>query len=532
MGEMITTRDPRVQRILDAKQQQREQERQWRKNWAELKWGRGGRGTHRIPFIPIEDRLFSDVLEDDAWKGQRCFIIGGGPSLKDFDFSKLKGELVIGINRAYERVDCTIAFSIDSQYYRWIVKGKLGAEAKEKFDNFKGYKVWLNSAYFIPCPEDIYLFNSIGGGEAFSWSLKNGLAGGCNSGYGALNLAVCLGANPIYLLGFDMKGDGEKQAWWHDGYPVKQPEKVYKKFIERFNNIAPEIKAKGIKVINLNPGSKLKCFDFGRFEEIKQKTITAITPTGDRPLAFLLCQQWMRNQTLQPDQWIIVDDGKIPCEWLGQRPLKSPSMIEYVRREPQANDPKHTLLVNLKAAIPLITGDKIIVIEDDEYYAPDYIKEMAQRLDIHPIAGIGNSRYYHLPIGSYTRCKNAYHASLAQTAFKRPILPILEELINLGMETKWLDCRLWERCGRNARNFVFMDSDENPLYVGIKGLPGRGGIGRGHDPAFYLREKRDDGTKQILKSWIPKDYEIYLDVLNGKLTAENAESYLLEGCHS
>ena len=40
--------------------------------------------------------------------------------------------------------------------------------------------------------------------------------------------------------------------------------------------------------------------------------ITVITPTGDRPLAFSLCRKWIFNQTIKPDQHIIVDDGKIP----------------------------------------------------------------------------------------------------------------------------------------------------------------------------------------------------------------------------
>ncbi len=506
MGEMITTRNPRVQRIMKIK----DQERQWRKNWAELKWGQG---RH---FIPTEERLFSNTLEDGAWKGQRCFIIGGGPSLKGFDFSKLKGELVIGINRAYEKADCTIIFSLDSRYYMWIVRGKLGAEAKKKFEDFKGYKVWLNSASFIPCPEDIHLFNCIGGGRAFSWSLKNGLAGGCNSGYGAVNLAVCLGANPIYLLGFDMKGDGKKQAWWHDGYPAKQPDSVYKKFIERFNNIAPELKTKGLQIINLNPDSALRCFEFGKFEDIRRKTITVITPTGDRPLAFALCRQWMKHQTLQPDQWIVVDDGK--------RPLKPSAPMQYVRREPRPDDPEHTLILNLKTAMPLIKGDNVMIIEDDEYYASEYIEEMARRLNQHEVAGIGRSKYYHLPSGGNWQTKNTAHASLAETGFRDSFLPEFKELLNKN--TIHLDFDIWKKAIEKGRGFLFIDSDKKPLYVGIKGLPGRCGIGIGHNPNHSIyRRHPHDLSRNILKQWIPKDHEVYMDVLNGKLTDKNYQSY-------
>ena len=37
----------------------------------------------------------------DKYKGERCFIIGNGPSLRDTDVSKLKGEYTFGMNRIY-----------------------------------------------------------------------------------------------------------------------------------------------------------------------------------------------------------------------------------------------------------------------------------------------------------------------------------------------------------------------------------------------------------------------------------------------
>ncbi|GAB4580916.1 MAG: DUF115 domain-containing protein [Anaerolineales bacterium] len=37
----------------------------------------------------------------DVHKGQRCFIIGNGPSLKNTDLSKLKNEYTFGMNRVY-----------------------------------------------------------------------------------------------------------------------------------------------------------------------------------------------------------------------------------------------------------------------------------------------------------------------------------------------------------------------------------------------------------------------------------------------
>jgi len=223
-----------------------------------------------MPVIPAVRDLISNVMADNAWAGQRCFIIGGGASLKDFDFIKIENELVIGVNRAYERLASTIMFAIDSKYYKWIEKGELGADAKKKFDEFKGHKVWLDSAQYqyagVKCLTGL-------NGPGLSSSMKVGLKHGGNSGYGALNLAVCLGANPIYLLGFDMKGIDGKQAHWHSGYPKTQPDKVYAKFKKYFESVALILKERGIKVINLNRDSALKCFEFGDFKDLEDSLI-------------------------------------------------------------------------------------------------------------------------------------------------------------------------------------------------------------------------------------------------------------------
>ena len=326
-----------------------------------------------------------------------------------------------------------------------------------------------------------------------------------------MNLAVCLGANPIYLLGFDMKG-----KWWHTGYPEKHGDEVFGAFINDFENAVPELERRGVRVINLNPDSGLKCFEFGEFKKIERKTITAITPTGDRPLAFALCQHWMDKQTLKVDQWIVVDDGKTPLEPTAQ--------IEYIRREPQPDDPQHTLVPNLKVALPSIKGDKIVIIEDDEYYAPEYIEEMARWLTQYEVVGIGCSKYYHLPSGGHFKIGNTTHASLAETGFRSSFLPEFRALLNKG--NTCLDSRLWEEINKKGQGFIFVDSDKNPLYLGIKGLSGRLGIGVGHNPAaaIYKRYSADTSRKK-LKQWIPKDFGIYMDILKGKLTDKNYESY-------
>ncbi len=176
--------------------------------------------------------------------------------------------------------------------------------------------------------------------------------------------------------------------------------------------------------------------------------------------------------------------------------------------------------------MPLIKGDKIIIIEDDEYYAPEYIETMARELDLHEIAGIGRSRYYHLFSSSNVQIRNIGQASLAETGFRSSFLPMFSKL--LAENGTFLDIALWRKVKRSGRGFIFTD-DENPLYVGIKGLPGRYGIGVGHDSdnGIYRTFPHDNESRNILRQWIPNDdFNIYMSIINKKLTEKNYQLWL------
>ena len=247
--------------------------------------------------------------------------------------------------------------------------------------------------------------------------------------------------------------------------------------------------------------------------------ITCITCTGDRPLAFDLCRRWMEKQLLQPYQWIVVDDGHVP---LPNPPTDIP-YVQYIRREPKQGEPKHTMLLNFATAVPHVVGQKIMVIEDDEYYAPGYIDHMATLLESYEIVGIGRSKYYYLPQFKYYAHDNMGHASLAQTVFRVSFLNRNKQLFTTG--DSFLDLRLWrvingsnadyfklpkrirDSVSRGREGYIF-DDDGLSLYCGIKGLPGRKGIGSGHgNHGFY----RPDPNKGVLRIWVrdKSDFDIY-----------------------
>lgn len=202
----------------------------------------------------------SEILHDGQWAGQPSFLIGGGPSLTGFNFERLRGRRTIAINRTFEFAPfADLLFSMDFPFYQWCHKYKAGS-----FSAFSGARIFLD-ALNSPFGEDVHYIRSAGL-LGFPAGLKTGIYSSNNSGYGALQLAICLGAGPIYLLGFDMHDEGPSH--FHNGYPGKFSGRPNKSFRRGFEVLAPQLQAKGIRVINLNPTSGLRCFEFKTIEEV------------------------------------------------------------------------------------------------------------------------------------------------------------------------------------------------------------------------------------------------------------------------
>ena len=230
--------------------------------------------------ITKRDSELGDIIKDGCWSGRRCFIIGGGPSLRDFDFSSLQDDITIGINAAYTEIDPTIMFSMDKRFFEWASTGKYGKTENDKSGNLLKYnesnsiKMHLN----VEPLEIKGVYNIRNAGDCgLSKSLSAGLYNGENSGYAALNLAYILGCNPIYLLGFDLNTN--ERYHWHDGHPGQNGTGEMSTFLKAFVENAPAILSK-TKVINLNRKSMLKCFEFGDMPKIEKKPVVIIQDKG------------------------------------------------------------------------------------------------------------------------------------------------------------------------------------------------------------------------------------------------------------
>jgi hypothetical protein len=199
----------------------------------------------------------SEGLQEGAWKGRRVFILGGGPSLQGYHESVLSGEITLGLNMAFLH-NPTATLIYDKRLLDRIC-------LTVEWANYRGIKLWLNSEEKALPPEDQHgahqLHEFVPNPYKKRWptALADGLYRGNNAGAAGISLADALGAETIYLLGYDMSVESGRSSNWHEEYPEEWRAKestmrAYRKDIER---ISPLIRA---KVVNLTPGSALEAF--------------------------------------------------------------------------------------------------------------------------------------------------------------------------------------------------------------------------------------------------------------------------------
>lgn len=205
--------------------------------------------------------------------GRECFIVGGGPSLKDFDFKLLAGKEVIVVNKSI--VDVPGAKYFVTVDYTFLRKVNFSVLLTSKVS--KVFVACLHFPYMVEqkgmivdtrtnLVYDLSDFDVIvksrkaeGIGRSF-FDFRNGY----NSGFCALQLAVILGYKKINLLGFDLcidKHCGEHVlTHYHGGYGqgVDKFEtnlwRYLKCFLMGLNQLKRET---NIEVVSLSQMSKL-----------------------------------------------------------------------------------------------------------------------------------------------------------------------------------------------------------------------------------------------------------------------------------
>jgi hypothetical protein len=146
----------------------------------------------------------------DAHRGERCFIIGNGPSLKVTDLSRLRGEYTFGMNRIYLMFP---KLGFMTSYYLSVNDLVIEQCAHDilslMIPKFLG---WRAREYIRPVLEDGESFPSdpptaflhtTYTGPKFSHDARQRLWEGATVTYVALQLAFHMGFSQVILIGVD-----------------------------------------------------------------------------------------------------------------------------------------------------------------------------------------------------------------------------------------------------------------------------------------------------------------------------------------
>jgi hypothetical protein len=233
--------------------------------------------------IPLNKNNYKILGLKNKFKGERCFIIGNGPSLKSEDLEKLKGEYTFASNKIYKIFNettwrPTFYMVVDPTVLEENVKDINLVEAKTKF-TLRVYKHLFKA--------DLYFNNNLNESKrrSFSTNIMESLYSSGSVSYHLLQIAHYMGFSEVYLLGHDynfkgaisrtkdlsfLKKDNSKHYFSEDYIredekkPGQAPEEIYHG-MEEANMVYGN---SGRKIYNATRVSYLDVFELRNFDDL------------------------------------------------------------------------------------------------------------------------------------------------------------------------------------------------------------------------------------------------------------------------
>jgi hypothetical protein len=137
----------------------------------------------------------------NSHNGERCFIIGNGPSLRQTDLTRLRGEFTFGLNRIYLlfpelgfTTSCLV--SVNDLVLEQCVR-------EMKALSIPKYLTWRSRRWFADDPQTVFVDTDFTGPESFSQNVSGRVFEGFTVTYVALQLAFHMGFAEVILIGVD-----------------------------------------------------------------------------------------------------------------------------------------------------------------------------------------------------------------------------------------------------------------------------------------------------------------------------------------
>lgn len=222
----------------------------------------------RLGFIDgnrLDARNYDGI--DGVWNGEPCFILGGGPALKEFiseiGFDFLNDKHTIGINHIIEDYD-------NLEWFFFLDKRFL-EKTTYNLDNFKG-RIFAQCTTGLKQSDRITLYHCVT--DRPSIKIQDGLFSPNLSGLAALNLAILTGANPIYLLGYGMGSGASKDSYHYKANytgEIKKQE-IFDKFV-MVNKHFHSFRTWANRIMHVTEGDDIPIFKKIRISQFKNNVV-------------------------------------------------------------------------------------------------------------------------------------------------------------------------------------------------------------------------------------------------------------------
>lgn len=243
--------------------------------------------------------------------------------------------------------------------------------------------------------------------------------------------------------------------------------------------------------------------------------ITVVTPTGYREKQFRLLEVFMsRQDTKEEIRWITVNDGPPLERTLPRNDFESQESVVLNVDSSKIKGP--TLGFNMLKAIEHLDniGDwptRLIIMEDDVWYAPAYITHMTELMEEADIVGTFPAFVYNVLLRRYKEMHFHNLAAWSETCISGKYACEYLRSICHRIGTS-LDCAMWMKHPgmRKKRTTSFLETLTVPLAVSMKGHGQARPLGKYHDDRTSAKFIPDPDLTQ-LRAWIGEDVSLYYE---------------------
>lgn len=277
------------------------------KDWARVRWGRNkhvgvcvqSEFFQQVPFFFNREGMNLHLL--GMYRGASCFLVCGGPSLKEIDLIRLQnpGILTMSINNAISMVRTNLWCSVDEPTHflatTWL-DPKITKYVpvchfeKPLWDTrdggWKPLKIGGKQIVVGDCPNVVgYRRNEKFNPERFlyedtiNWGNHKKYGGARSVMLAALRILFLLGIRKVYLCGVDFNMPKDKPYAFDETKNeggVKDNNDKFKILMDQLQLLKPYFEEVRFSILNCNPNSGLRVFDFIDFEQAVSNEMTLI----------------------------------------------------------------------------------------------------------------------------------------------------------------------------------------------------------------------------------------------------------------